>query len=134
MTREEAIISLRELMKSKYLHFSHKIEIGKVIKALEREQDNFAYVVHQYHPEEPEDTYCGKCGEELQGSENYCPNCGAKIVRDDPSHPFADDVMMEAEKDEYEKAIDTLKANYNNFSEELKRIVDRAIEAAEKDI
>lgn len=64
----------------------------------------------------------------------YCPNCGAWMIDDsveDSSHPFADDVMMEDGKDECEKAIDTLKANYNNFSEELKGIVDKAIEATE---
>ena len=72
------------------------------------------------------------------GTFSYCPNCGAKMMVDltddsveDSSHPFADDVMMEDGKDEYEKAIDTLKVNYNNFSEELKGIVDKAIEATE---
>ena len=34
-------------------------------------------------------------------SYNYCPYCGESVsgVLDDPSHPFADDVMMEGEED-----------------------------------
>ena len=36
---------------------------------------------------------CSECGEPNM-EWNYCPFCGAKMVNDDPSHPFADDVMM----------------------------------------
>lgn len=31
---------------------------------------------------------------------NFCPNCGAEMRQDDPSHPFADDVMMKGEDNE----------------------------------
>lgn len=79
---------------------------------------------------------CSICRDHAVRKYPYCMHCGAKMMVDltddsveDSSHPFADDVMMEDGKDEYEKAIDTLKANYNNFSEELKGIVDKAIEA-----
>lgn len=82
--------------------------------------------------------WCDLCEQGVEHPTNFCPNCGAKLMVDliddsveDSSHPFADDVMMEDGKDEYEKAIDTLKANYNNFSEELKGTVDKAIEATE---
>ena len=44
---------------------------------------------------------CSLCGYSysttLSKSHNYCPNCGAKMENkdgDDPSHTFADDVMM----------------------------------------
>lgn len=43
--------------------------------------------------------YCSVCGMEPPNESNettdYCPNCGTKMDMDeDPSHPFADSVMM----------------------------------------
>ena len=48
--------------------------------------------------------FCSNCREAAINAErfcdeiwNYCPYCGARMLKDDdPSHPFADDVMMEA--------------------------------------
>jgi len=40
---------------------------------------------------------CSACGFVVDVSEenfNFCPNCGAMMSHEDPSHPFADDVMM----------------------------------------
>lgn len=52
--------------------------------------------------------YCSVCGMEPPNESNettaYCPNCGAKMDMDeDPSHPFADSVMMgeRSESDEH---------------------------------
>lgn len=47
---------------------------------------------------------CSECGQwadedvYLKGKWNFCPNCGAEMRQDDPSHPFADDVMMKGEE------------------------------------
>ena len=49
--------------------------------------------------------FCSVCNKPLMFYDhnlrpNYCPNCGAEMRQDDPSHPFADDVMMKGEEDE----------------------------------
>ena len=48
---------------------------------------------------------CSMCGYliDIRTEYHYCPNCGAKLDierKDDESHPFADDVMMGAWKDD----------------------------------
>ena len=49
---------------------------------------------------------CSECGQwadedvYLKGKWNFCPNCGAEMRQDDPSHPFADSVMMKGKEDE----------------------------------
>ena len=49
--------------------------------------------------------FCSVCNKPLMFHDhnlrpNFCPNCGAEMRQDDPSHPFADDVMMKGEEDE----------------------------------
>lgn len=41
---------------------------------------------------------CSICLNKFNRSEKYCPQCGARmrdVLTEDPSHPFAEDVMME---------------------------------------
>lgn len=69
-------------------------ERGKQDAEQERKTGRWVATPSTYH-------YCSLCrmaahldyyGNEV--TSNFCPNCGAKMVEDDPSHPFADDVMM----------------------------------------
>ena len=69
-------------------------ERGKQDAEQERKTGRWVATPSTYH-------YCSLCrmaahldyyGNEV--TSNFCPNCGAQMVEDDPSHPFADDVMM----------------------------------------
>ena len=38
-----------------------------------------------YNDENP---HCGRCGLALAGNENYCPECGARLLMDGPEKPI----------------------------------------------
>ena len=35
-----------------------------------------------------DDPHCGKCGTAIAGNENYCPECGARLLMEKPEHPL----------------------------------------------
>ena len=108
ISRQEAIDAFEKELSAKYNR--RELAIGfvgveSILKNLPSAQRKGKWVFVEY-PDGYFHTACSECGQwadedvYLKGKWRFCPNCGAEMRQDDPSHPFADSVMMKGEEDE----------------------------------
>ena len=87
MTREEAIRVI-EIIDIRYmtLDAEERQALGMAIKALEQEPKTGHWIELQYPITDSVSSYrnkCSECGEIVEWTSNYCPNCGAKMEEEE---------------------------------------------------
>lgn len=105
MTRQEASKILTELWGCDYyycLSINDATAIDMALEALKQPEQKRGKWIRCENPtyssfdDSDQYTYrCTVCYKKNGKQTKYCPNCGALLMMDNPSHPFADDVMME---------------------------------------